>query len=314
MAETHPIHRPVLRSETLAALGPGPGKTLLDGTVGAGGHAEAWLEATAPDGLLVGFDRDSSILERCQERLAPFGQRVRLIHADYRHAPERWPELGLPGPPDAVLLDLGIGSHQIDDPERGFSFRLEGPLDMRFDRSVPGRTAADLINHSPEPELARIFAEYGEEPHAKKLARVICETRRRHPFKTTTELAELIRRTIPARGRQRIDPATLVFQGLRIAVNEELEGLEETLVALVRLLPPQGRMAVIAFHSLEDRIVKQTLRRLAEPCRCRRGDPCSCGALMLLELEERRAVQTSQEEAEVNPRARSARLRWGVRR
>lgn len=307
------LHRPVLTNETLAALDPRPGRLLLDGTAGTGGHSELWLRETAPNGQAIALDRDPSALATAGERLAPFGTRVRLVHADYRDAEEVLDRLGVAAI-DAVLLDLGLGSHQIDDPERGFAFRFDGPLDMRFDRETPGRDAADLVNHLPEPELSRLLAEYGEERAARKLARAIVEARRRRPIRTTGELAEIVRRCVPAHGRQRIDPATRTFQALRIAVNDELTGLDEALLALVRRLVPGGRIAVIAYHSLEDRVVKRTLRRLAEPCHCRRGDPCTCGALELLALEERHAVFPSEEEVASNPRARSARLRWGVRR
>ncbi len=314
MADFAPSHRPVLLRETLEALAPAPGRLLLDGTVGMGGHAAAWLEATGPDGRVVGLDRDPAAAQAARTRLAAHGERATIVHADYRRAREVLAGLGI-ARVDAALLDLGLGSHQVDDPSRGFSFRFDdAPLDMRFDPSSPGETAADVVNHWPEPELARIFKEYAEEPGARKLARVIAESRRRHPFRTTGDLVRVIREAFPPRGFRRIDPSTLAFQALRIAVNDELSGLDEALEALVRLLPPGGRIAALAFHSLEDRAVKHTLRRLAEPCRCRRGDRCSCGALQLIELGERRAVKTSEDEAAQNPRARSARLRWGIRR
>ena len=313
VASSLPLHRPVLTAETLQALDPKPGRLLLDGTVGTGGHAAAWLEASTPDGRVIALDRDASALATARERLAPWGDRAHFVHADYRDAADLLDGLGL-ATIDAALVDLGLGTHQIDDPERGFAFRFDSPLDMRFDRDTPGPTAADLVNHLPEPELARVLFEYGEERASRRLARVIVETRRRHPIRTTAELAAIVRSAVPGGGRQRIDPATRTFQALRIAVNRELEGLAEALEALVRRLAPGGRLAVIAYHSLEDRIVKHTLRRLAEPCHCRRGDPCSCGALMLIELEERHAVTPSENETALNPRARSARLRWGVRR
>ncbi|RMG46860.1 MAG: 16S rRNA (cytosine(1402)-N(4))-methyltransferase RsmH [Acidobacteria bacterium] len=305
-------HRPVMVPEVLEALAPRPGALLLDGTVGPGGHAEAWLEAAGEGAELIGLDRDASALALARRRLQRFGERVRLFHCDYREAPALLDRLGRR--PDAVLLDLGLGSHQVDDPERGFSFRLDGPLDMRFDRDRPGPTAAEILAHASEPELARILSEYGEERAAKKLARRLVEARKRRPFRTTRELADFVRGVVPARGRRRLDPATRTFQALRIAVNDELSGLAEALSGLVERLPAGGRIAVIAFHSLEDRIVKRTLRRLAEPCRCRRGDPCTCGALQWIELVQRRALRPDPGEVAANPRARSARLRWGVRR
>lgn len=313
VTEFVPSHRPVLLAETMAALAPESGRVLLDGTVGLGGHAEAWLLATAPFGVVIGVDRDPSAVEQAARNLASFGGRARLFQGDFRDAVQLIAEENLPRP-HAVLLDLGLGSHQVDDPQRGFSFRLEGPLDMRFDPSTPSPTAAEILAHASAPELARIFEDYGEQPGAHKVARAICEARRRAPLRTTTDLARLVRATLPARGRPRMNPATLVFQALRIAVNHELDGLADAIEGLVRLLPQGGRIATIAFHSLEDRVAKQTLRRLSEPCRCRRGDPCTCGALQLLDQPQRRAVQVSDEEAAANPRARSARLRWGMRR
>ncbi|MBP7146022.1 MAG: 16S rRNA (cytosine(1402)-N(4))-methyltransferase RsmH [Acidobacteria bacterium] len=312
MAWSVPVHRPVMRAEVLAVLSPAPSALLLDGTVGTGGHAEAWLEASAPGGRVIGLDRDPSALEIARGLLGRFGDRLVLVHADYRAAGAELDRLGAP-PPDAVLLDLGLGTHQVDDPERGFAFRHEAPLDMRFDRSRPAPTAAEILARAPEPELQRILTEYGEEPAARKLARAIVDARRRAPITTTFELAELVRRVAPARGRHRIDPATLVFQALRIAVNDELTGLGQALHELALRLRPGGRLAVIAYHSLEDRVAKHTLRRLSEPCRCRRGDPCTCGAIGALELVERRAARPSPEEIAENPRARSARLRWAVR-
>ncbi len=315
VADFVPTHRPVLGLETIEALAPAPGKLLLDGTVGLGGHAALWLDASAPDGRVLGLDRDPDALAVAAERLASYGERATLVHADYRDALDVLAARGDVGAaPDAILLDLGLGSHQLDDPERGFSYRFDGPLDMRFDRSRPARTAADVLNHTPEPELVRIFSEYGEFPAAKKLARLIVEQRKHRKFAVTGDLVRVAHEAVPPRGHKRVDPATLAFQALRIAVNEELDGLGQTIEDLARTLAPGGRIAIIAFHSLEDRVSKQTLRRLAEPCRCRRGDPCTCGALELLELSDRRAVKTTEDEAHANPRARSARLRWGIRR
>lgn len=308
-----PRHRPVMPRETLEALSPRPGGVLFDGTLGLGGHAAAWLEQTAPDGRVVGLDRDEQALDSARRSLARFGARATLVHADYRHAASVLDSLGLKAV-DAALLDLGLGSHQLDDPARGFSFRSDGPLDMRFDRSRPGDTAADLIARSSEAELARVISEFGEERMARRIAREIVETRRHTPLWTTAALADLVRRVVPASRHERIDPATRTFQALRIAVNQELDGLGSAIETLVARLASGGRIAVIAFHSLEDRISKTTLRRLAEPCRCRRGDPCTCGAKQWLDLPVRRAVVCSPIEANENPRARSAKLRWGAKR
>jgi len=308
-------HRPVMLRETRAALAPSAGKVLLDGTLGMGGHAEDWLIATAPDGRVIGFDRDEQALEQARKRLTRFGGRLETHHDDYRNAPQVLAERSPARSVDAVLLDLGIGSHQIDDPQRGFSFRFDAPLDMRYDRSRPGRTAAEIIAQSSEPELAAIFRDYGEEPAAKKIARVIVEERKREAITRTTHLAELVRRHVPARARgKKIDAATRVFQSLRIATNSELANLDQAIVDLARCLEEKGRIAILAFHSLEDRIAKRTLRKLAEKCRCRRGDPCTCGAEEILELPVRKAIKPNDEECETNPRARSARLRWGMKR
>jgi 16S rRNA (cytosine1402-N4)-methyltransferase len=305
-------HLPVLSAEVMSALDPQPGGVLLDATVGLGGHAQVWLERTTPGGRVLGFDRDRSALEAAGERLRSYGERFRPIHADYRELDSQLDSLGV-ALVDAALFDLGLGSHQLDQPERGFSFRFDGPLDMRFDRSRPATTAAELLAQSSEQELARIFFEFGEERQSRKIARAICEARRRTPITTAAQLADLIRRAVPASRHERIDPATRTFQALRIAVNHELDQLDEAIEAAVRRLLPGGRIAIISFHSLEDRIAKSTLRRLAEPCRCRRGDPCSCNAVMLLRLEQRRSTPCSDQEAASNPRARSARLRWGIR-
>jgi len=310
MVDSHEVHRPVMVDRVVGILAARPGGTLLDGTTGCGGHAAAWLAAAGPDARLIGLDRDASALSRARETLAPYGSRVDLVHADYRDVAgfaER-------APFSVVLLDLGLGSHQLDDPERGFSFRLDGPLDMRFDRDRAGGTANEYLSRVTEPELARVLAEFGEERSAKKLARELVRLRRAGGLSTTAELARAVRNALPQRGRDRIDPATRTFQALRIAVNDELSGLGEAVGRLVDLLEPGGRICVLAYHSLEDRAIKRELRRMAEPCRCRRGDPCSCGALETLELSERKPLRPDEAEAQGNPRARSARLRWGIKR
>ena len=266
-----------------------PGGLWVDGTVGLGGHAEAVLRATAPDGRLRGFDRDGEALERARARLAPFGDRVRLEHADYRELPER-----LAGESaDGILLDLGVSSLQLDDAERGFSLKREGPLDMRMDRSERGG-AGELVNRLRENELADQIHEYGEEPFARRIARAIARARERAPIATTTELAEIVRRAAPRSRRPGFHPATRTFQALRIRTNRELDGLEPAVCRTAACLKPAGRMAVIAFHSLEDRAVKQAFRSLAV-----RG----------FRLLTKKPVRPGERETRENPRARSARLR-----
>jgi 16S rRNA (cytosine1402-N4)-methyltransferase len=286
-------HVPVLLAETLELLGVRPGGLWVDGTVGLGGHAEAVLRATAPAGRLRGFDRDSEALERARARLLPFGDRVRLEHADYREIPER-----LAGEAaDGILLDLGVSSLQLDDAERGFSFQREGPLDMRMDRSERG-SASELVNRMRENDLADLIHEYGEEPFSRRIARAIARAREKAPIATTTELAEIVRRAAPKSRRPGFHPATRTFQALRIRTNRELDGLEPALERAAECLRPAGRMAVIAFHSLEDRAAKQAFRSL-EP----RG----------FRVLTKKPLRPGEQETRDNPRARSARLRAIVR-
>jgi 16S rRNA (cytosine1402-N4)-methyltransferase len=286
-------HVSVLLAETLELLAVRPGGLYVDGTVGLGGHAEAVLRASAPDGRLVGLDRDGETLERARARLAPFGERVRLEQGDYREIPER-----LAGEEaDGILLDLGISSAQLDDAERGFSFQVEGPLDMRMDRSA-GTTAADVVNRTRERELADLIYEYGEEPAARRIARAIVFARARQAIATTRELADLVCRAAPRSRRPGLHPATRTFQALRIRVNRELDGLGEALERAASCLKPGGRLAVIAFHSLEDRAAKGAFRALST-----RG----------FRLLTRKPVRPTETEVRANPRARSARLRGLLR-
>jgi 16S rRNA (cytosine1402-N4)-methyltransferase len=290
-AESRPAHAPVLLRECLEILAVRPGGFYVDGTLGLGGHAQAILEASGPDGTLLGVDRDAETLERARARLLPFGDRARLEHRDWRELPARLAQE--PTAPDGVLLDLGVSSVQLDTAERGFSFRADGPLDMRMDRSQ-GKTAADLVNELPEKELADLIFQHGEDHAARRIAGAIVATRRKAPLLTTGQLAEAVRKA--ARGPRRgIDPATRTFQALRIAVNRELEGLEEALQGLAGALAPRGRLAVISFHSLEDRPVKHTFRALAGSGR--------------FELVTRKAIRPTPEEEQRNARARSAKLR-----
>jgi 16S rRNA (cytosine1402-N4)-methyltransferase len=302
-------HIPVLLDAVLAGLAPQPGAALLDGTLGAGGHSAAWLRATAPDGRVLGFDRDAAALAVAQQTLAPFGARVTLVHASYADMGRIAPERGF-APVDALLLDLGYSSLQIDDPARGFSFRLDGPLDMRFDADQP-TSAADLVNRLPERQLADLIYEYGEERHSRRIARAIAAAR---PIETTGALAEIVARSVPRSKDNKIHPATRTFQALRIAVNDELGALERALPQAVDLLRPGGRLAVISFHSLEDRIVKQFMRRESQDCICPPEQPlCTCGHVATLREVTRKPVMADEAEVARNPRARSARLRVAER-
>lgn len=284
------MHRSVLLAEALELLAVRPGGLYVDGTLGLGGHAAAILERSSPGGRVIAFDKDAETMAAARETLRPFGDRVRLVHADFREAPRT---LGAERA-DGILLDLGVSSAQLDDASRGFSFREEGPLDMRMDRS-DGPTAADLVNRLPEDELANLIYRYGEERASRRIARAIAEARKRRHFATTLELAEVVRRAAGRSRRPGLDPATQTFQALRIAVNAELVDLEAALQALAACLAPGGRLVAIAFHSLEDRAVKHTFRAL-------QGQ----GGFTVL---TKKPLRPGEAEVRANPRARSARLR-----
>jgi 16S rRNA (cytosine1402-N4)-methyltransferase len=282
----------------------------VDGTLGAGGHAWGILEASSPDGRLLGLDVDPQALKLAQEKLAPFGERVTVVQASYTTLAEQLKALGWQAV-DGILLDLGLSSMQLGTPERGFSFQADAALDMRFDPRNP-RTAADLVNKLPERELADLIFKYGEERNARQVARAILRAR---PLSSTRQLAEVVARATSG-GSSGIHPATRTFQALRIAVNEELEKLEAVLplaVAALRLATvehPAGRLAVIAFHSLEDRLVKQYFRREGRDCLCPPRQPiCTCGHKAILRELTRQPIRPQEEEIRQNPRARSARLR-----
>lgn len=305
--DVDPGHIPVLYAEVLDLLQPAPGGRYIDGTVGAGGHASGILVASAPDGQLLAFDRDPAAIAFARERLADFGDRVTLVNASYAEMGTIAPAHGY-GAVDGILLDLGLSSRQLADAERGFSFIQEGPLDMRFD-TREGESAADLVNNLSEEELADIFWRYGEERQSRRIARLIVAHR---PLYTTRELADLIaahmKRAPGPAGRRH--PATQVFQALRIAVNAELEAVAQGVTAAIGLLKPGGRLAIISFHSLEDRLVKQTFRDQSRTCVCPPEQPvCTCGGRATVELLTRKAVKASEQEMELNPRSRSARLR-----
>lgn len=302
-------HLPVLLEETLVALAPHAGGRYLDGTVGLGGHAARILEASAPDGRLLGLDRDPEALVLAGERLSRFGGRTTLVHASYVDAPAVACERGFL-PLDGLLLDLGVSSLQLERPARGFSFQGDGPLDMRFDPGSADPTAARLVNETPEAELADLIWRYGEEPASRRIARAIVRVR---PIETTAQLARLVEHVAGNAGR-RTAAATRTFQALRIAVNRELEALATLLEASRNLLAAGGRLAVISFHSLEDRIVKQFIRRESRDCICPPGLPaCACGHQRSLSPLTKGAVAASEPERRQNPRSRSARLRAAIR-
>lgn len=294
--------------EVIDLLQPVAGGIYLDGTLGGAGHSNLILE-TAPEARLIGIDRDSSALAKATEVLSPWEGRFSLHHRTFDQADEVLTELGIGGL-DGMLLDLGVSSHQLDTAERGFSFRFDAPLDMRMDSST-GQTAADLVNELPEDELVRIFFQYGEERYSRRIVRAILVRRAAEPFSRTGELADLIRNTIPSGGKpSRIDPATRVFQALRIAVNQELEQVEHGVSRGIQLLKPGGRLVVISFHSLEDRIVKHIFRDQARGCICPPRLPvCRCENKPVVEVLTRRGLKPQADEIDVNPRSRSAVLR-----
>jgi 16S rRNA (cytosine1402-N4)-methyltransferase len=300
-------HTPVLLGEVLDSLQPRPGGTYIDCTVGLGGHAQAILERTAPDGRLCGLDVDPEALRIANSRLSSFGERAVLIHANFETIAEAAIAHGFKFV-DGILFDLGISSLQLDRAERGFSFQADGPLDMRMDPELP-ETAADLVNNLSAEALADILYNYGEERRSRPLARAIVTARDQRVFKTTKELAEVVRRVVP-RGAGRIDPATRTFQALRIEVNKELDSLKKVLPQVIELLRPGGRLAVISFHSLEDRIVKQFIAAEVRGCICPPKVPmCICGRQPRLKMINRKPIIPTTQEQQSNPRSRSAKLR-----
>ncbi len=285
-------------------LGCHPGGVYLDGTVGMGGHASAVLESTAPDGILVGIDRDEESLGEARRHLAPFKNRVTLVHDNFAHAADVLEELGI-RTVDGILLDLGISSYQLEQSGRGFSFKTDEPLDMRMDRESP-LTAQEIVNRFPAVDLEKIIWEYGEERWARRIVRVIIREREREPILTAARLAAIISSAIPRRFHSsHIHPATRTFQALRIAVNRELENLATVLASTVAVLKPGGRFCVISFHSLEDRIVKTSFRDMEKP------GPLGEGPMV--RRLTRKPVTPSPEECAANPRARSAKLRAAER-
>ena len=297
-------HIPIMVDEVLGGLrvNETPGAYWVDGTLGAGGHSHAILSARA-DSRLLGLDLDPAALQLAAERLAEFGDRAVLHQSSYEAAPGF-----LTDAVDGILLDLGISSMQVDDPGRGFAFRLEGDLDMRFDPTSNRATAADLVNELTPEELADLFYRYGEEPRSRSIARAISEAR---PITSTIQLAEIIARSTPQTPRRpKTHPATRVFQALRIAVNDELAVIERALPRLIATLRPGGRLAVISFHSLEDRIIKQVFKHEATDCICPPKQPiCTCDHRASLKIITRKPIMAVPDEVAHNPRARSAKLR-----
>lgn len=301
-------HIPVMKSEALDLLHCKPGGIYVDATIGLGGHARGILERILPGGLLVGIDRDKESLEKAKERLEPFSGSCQLLHDNFKNLPLILNNLAA-GPVDGILLDLGVSSYQLLSPERGFSFHSDVLLDMRMDRSQQG-TAADLINSMAEAELADIIYQYGEERLSRRIAAAIVQERSRAPITRCSQLTEIIGRVFRGRSRQGIHPATRTFQALRIAVNEELKGLEEFFPEAMGYLKPGGRIVVISFHSLEDRIVKRSFRRLSGQCVCEAPpDLCLCPRQTQARILTNRPRIPGPEELAGNPRARSARLR-----
>lgn len=297
------IHIPVLYNEVLELLRPQPNGRYIDGTLGAGGHTTGILEASAPEGRVLAFDRDPEAISFTRKRLLQYSDRVTYVNANYA-------EMGTLAPinefveVDGIILDLGLSSRQLANGQRGFSFLKEGPLDMRYD-STSGPTAADLLNNLSETDLSDILWRYGEVRQSRRIAKLIVDNR---PIHTTTKLAELIAVNFKRRGR--IHPATQSFQAIRIAVNRELDAVEQGIEAAINLLKPGGRLAVISFHSLEDRFVKRFFRDLSRDCICPPQQPiCNCDVQAFLKLVNRKAIQAKEQEIARNPRSRSARLR-----
>ena len=301
-------HIPVMLEACMRLMDPQPGGKFADGTLGAGGHSEAILKASSPDGKLISFDLDPVAIAIARERLEPYGDRVRIIQDSYVNLGRYAEENSL----DGFIVDLGVSSMQLDRQDRGFSFLQDGPLDMRFSPEQP-LTAADLVNQLPEEELARILWLYGEERKSRQIAAMICAERERNKIVTTAQLRDVIL-SAAGNSREKIHPATRSFQAIRIAVNGELDAVEAVLPAAVKALKPGGRLLVISFHSLEDRIVKNYFKTESKDCLCPPEQPvCTCGHKAVLRELTRHPVTADDEEIKLNPRARSAKLRAAVK-
>ena len=306
------VHVPVLVDEVLRELNPQPGQRFIDGTLGGGGHTQALLEATAPNGQVLGLDADPAALAIARQRLTAYGDRVHFVNANFAEVAQVARSHGF-SPVHGVLLDLGVSSIELETPARGFSFQVDGPLDMRHDPSS-STTAQFLVNYLAQDELANLLYRFGEEHRSRAIARAIVSSR---PILTTTQLAEVVSRAVGRRPGGRIHPATRTFQSLRIAVNDEMGALAVVLPAAVSALVTGGRLAVISFHSLEDRIVKQFLQREARDCSCPHGRyamPCTCGHRATIRIITKRPIVASAWELAANVRSRSAKLRVAERK
>lgn len=305
-------HYSVLLNECIEALNIRPDGIYVDGTLGMGGHSEQ-IAKRLTTGRLVAIDRDEMAIRRARERLAPYADRITFVHGNFRDLPQLLADAGVTGA-DGMLFDLGVSSPQLDNPERGFSYMADAPLDMRMDRSE-GITAWFIVNKWPEEKLKRILYDFGEERYAPRIAQAIVRRRETAPIDTTIELVDVIRSAMPAAAlREKQHPAKRSFQAIRIAVNDELGSVSELLDHAVDLLNPGGRLAVISFHSLEDRIVKNAIASREHGCTCPREFPvCTCGFVQTLRSVTRKPILPSPQELEENPRSRSAKLRVAER-
>lgn len=303
-------HVSAMLQEAVACLSCRPGGIYVDGTLGGAGHARAICQQIMPDGLLVGIDQDADAIANARRVLEPYLSNIRLFHGNFVHLPDFLAQLEIEAV-DGILLDLGLSQHQLEASGRGFSFNRDEPLDMRMDIRT-GTSAADLVNRLEEKELSRIFVQYGEERWSKPIARAIVKARALRRIRTSRQLAELVVSAVPVRvaAKQKIHPATRIFQALRIVVNKELDRLAEFMSSAVDLLSPKGRLCILSFHSLEDRMVKQKFRALAKGCDCPPDLPvCACGKQPQVRLVTKKVLRPTAEEIARNPMARSTRLR-----
>jgi 16S rRNA (cytosine1402-N4)-methyltransferase len=302
-------HIPVLLDETLTLLAPERGGTFVDGTLGGGGHAEAVLARLPQSGKLIGIDRDWEAVRAAEERLTAYGERFTALHGNFFEMKQLLAEADVTEV-NGILLDLGVSSYQLDTQERGFSYKIDAPLDMRMDQGAP-LSAYDVVNGYAPEEIARVLWEYGEERFSRRIADFIARARAERPIETTVELADIVRQAIPAKFRNEPQhPARRTFQAIRIEVNSELRGLDRAVESACDLLQKGGRMCIITFHSLEDRIVKQAFRRFENPCTCPPSAPiCICGKQPKAKILTNKPLTCSDREAERNPRSMSAKLR-----